>query len=45
MERDLAWVRAVKTAKKKLGKPQYQIIKGNVLKQAREMYCAAKSNK
>jgi len=44
MERDLVWVKAVKTAKRKLGKQQYQIIKGNVLKQARRIYCAAKSN-
>jgi hypothetical protein len=43
MERDLVWARAVKQAKKKLGKPQYQIVKGNVLKQARRIYCAAKN--
>ncbi len=42
-ERDQVWARAVKTAKKKLGKPQFQIVKGNVLQQARKIYCAAKN--
>jgi len=34
---------AVKKAKKKLGAPEYQIIKGQVLKEAQRIYCALHS--
>jgi hypothetical protein len=42
---DQTWVSCVKRAKKKLGTPEYQIIKGPVLREAQKMYCASSKNK
>ena len=37
---DPKWHAAVQKAKKKLGHPEFQIIKGSVLKEAQKIYCA-----
>jgi hypothetical protein len=38
---DPQWASAVKKAKKKLGMPGYQIIKGDLLKEVQRIYCAS----
>ncbi len=42
---DPVWVACVKRAKKKLGTPEYQIIKGPVLREAQKMVCASKNSR
>ena len=37
-----SWIASVQKAKKKLGTPKFQIIKGSVLKEAQRIYCASR---